>query len=207
MGQYYQIVILAEKPSCDEEEPGNQQTEIIRQEPAEIIRLAINPHNYRQGAKIMEHSYIGNDFVSLAEYMLSPLGMFYKSRLVWAGDYADTEPQTRQNLYHMAREPQLLFSCSKDFSQADYRYIVNHTKREFVDKQLCSERYGNDYDGLIVHPLPLLVSEGNGRGGGDYWGPSEDDCGRWARDIISMERTRPSPEKGYTELITQFEPN
>ena len=190
MGQYYQIVILSETPDTPE-----------------IIRLALNPHNYRQGAKIMEHSYVGNDFVGLAEYMLSPLGMFYKSRMVWAGDYADTEPTTHQNLYHMTPEPQLLFSCSKNFHTDDYPYIVNHTKREFVNKQRCIERYGDDYDGLIVHPLPLLVSEGNGRGGGDYFGPGENDCSRWARDIISMERTQPSNEKGYTELITQFEPN
>lgn len=200
MGQYYQIIILAEKPSSNQQEPAaNLQSE--------IIRLAINPHNYRQGAKIMEHSYIGNEFVGLAEYMLSPLGMFYKSRLVWAGDYADTEPTTAQNLYHMAPEPQLLFNYSKDFQAADYRYIVNNTKHEFVDKQRCIARYGDDYNGLIVHPLPLLVSEGNGRGGGDYWGPGEDDCGRWARDFISMERTRPTSENGFTEFITQFEPN
>ena len=196
MGQYYQIIILAEKPSNDEEEPGNQQTE--------IIRLALNPHNYMQGAKIMEHSYIGNDFVSLAEYMLSPLGMFYKSRLVWAGDYANTEPATGQNLYHMKHAPQLLFSCSKDFRATDYRYIVNHTKREFVDKQRCSERYGDDYDGLIIHPLPLLVSEGNGLGGGDYFGTGNHNCGLWARDIISLERTRPLFEEGFTEFITKF---
>jgi hypothetical protein len=198
MGQYYQIVILAEKP-CDDKAADRQLPE--------IIRLALNPNNYQHGAKIMEHSYIGNQFISLAEYMLSPLGMFYKSRLVWAGDYADTETATGQNLYHMTPKPQLLFCCSKDFRSEDYRYIVNHTKREFVDKQRCIDKYGDDYDGLIIHPLPLLVCDGNGRGGGDYWGPGENDCGRWARDIISMERNRPSTESDYTEFITRFKLN
>ena len=223
MGQYYQIVILAEKPHADDEpvvdepaeiirqEPAEiirqEPVEIIRQEPVEIIRLSLNPHDYHQGAKITEHSYIGNELVGLAEYMISPLGMFYKSRVVWAGDYADSEPQTRQNLYHMARKPQLLFSCSKDFHSEEYRYIVNHTKHEFVDKLRCIEQHGDNYDGLIVHPLPLLVSEGNGRGSGDYSGPGEEDCGRWARDIISMERIRPTRNKGYCELITRFQPN
>jgi hypothetical protein len=201
MGQYYKIVILAEKHVPITDEP-------VIDEPAEIIRLALNPHDYQQGAKITEHSYIGNQFVGIAEYLLSPLGMFYKSRVVWAGDYADTEPQTRQNLYHMVREPQLLFNCSKDFHCEEYRYIVNHTKREFVDKLRCLEQQQIDDDcDLVVHPLPLLVSEGNGRGGGDYSGPGEEDCGRWARDIISMGRTRPTQEKGYTELITRFQPN
>ena len=234
MGQYYKIVILAEKPApvpaTNEsvvETPAETirltpaetirltpaetirltPAETIRLTPAETIRLALNPHNYQQGSKITEHSYIGNELVSLAEYMISPLGMFYKSRLVWAGDYADSEPQTRQNLYHMSSDPQLLFNCSKKFCSEKYRYIVNHTKREFVDKQRCLEQYGDDYDGLVVHPLPHLVSEGNGRGSGDYTGPGEDDCGRWARDIISMERTHPTREKGYCEFITKFQPN
>ncbi len=194
MGQYYQIIILGEKPDADQ--------------PEEIIRLVLNPHNYRQGAKIMEHSYIGNEFIALAEYMLSPLGMFYKSRLVWAGDYANGEPTTGQNLYHAAPKPQLLFSSSKDFNAAEYRYIVNHTKREFVDKQRCLEAQSDDdASGLIVHPLPLLVSEGNGCGGGDYWGPGEDDCGRWSRDVISIERSAPSAEKGFVEFITKFKSN
>jgi hypothetical protein len=198
MVQYYQIVILGEKTDADSTEESN--------ESCEIIRLSLNPHNYQQGAKIMEHSYIGNELVSLVEYLLSPLGMFYKSRLVWAGDYADTEQTTRQNLYHMVREPQLLFSYCRDFfRQQDYQYIVNHTKREFVDKQRCLEQQSDDDTyGLVIHPLPLLVSEGNGRGGGDYSGPGEDDCGRWARDVISLERTHPTQEKGYCEFIPKF---
>lgn len=206
MGQYYKVIILGEKPApaTSGDCPSEQQEE--------IIRVALRPYNYSQGAKIMEHSYIGNELVSLAEYLLSPIGMFYKSRLVWAGDYADGEPSTGQNLYHAAHEPQLLFSVSKDFDASEYRYIVNHTKREFVDKQVCLEhQLARDLDDnkprLIVHPLPLLVSEGNGCGGGDYWGPGEDDCGRWARDIISMERTPPHPEKGYVEFVPKFESN
>lgn len=204
MGQYYKIIFLAEKPTTTDATP----VEL----PVEIIRIALNPHHYHQGAKIMEHSYIGNQFVNLAEYMLSPLGMFYKSRVVWAGDYADGEPTTGQNLYHAVHEPQLLFSASKDFNASEYRYIVNHTKREFVDKQQCLEQQlacdlDDNKDRLVVHPLPLLVSEGNGCGGGDYWGPGEDDCGRWSRDIISMERSAPSAEKGFVEFIPKFESN
>jgi len=204
MGQYYQIVILGEKPDADYTEESK--------ESCEIIRLELNPYNYQQGAKIMEHSYIGNELVSLVEYLLSPLGMFYKSRVVWAGDYADSEPQTRQNLYHAAPEPQLLFSYCRDFfRQQDYQYIVNHTKREFVDKQRCLKQQSakdmNNEDCIIVHPLPLLVCEGNGRGGGDYCGPGEDDCGRWARDVISLERSKPSSEKGYVEFIPKFKSN
>jgi hypothetical protein len=52
-----------------------------------------------------------------------------------------------------------------------------------------------------IHPLPLLICEGNGRGGGDYDGSNYDLCGTWARDVISMEETIPD---NYIELICDF---
>jgi hypothetical protein len=52
-----------------------------------------------------------------------------------------------------------------------------------------------------IHPLPLLVSEGNGSGGGDYFGHNQDLCGTWARDIISVEDSIP---EDYKELVCDF---
>ena len=52
---------------------------------------------------------------------------------------------------------------------------MNHTKKVYVKK---NGRF---------HPLSLLTAEGNGSGGGDYYGPNIDMVGTWARDIISME--------------------
>jgi hypothetical protein len=188
MGQYYKVILLAENAD-PESEP-------------EIIRLAISPYSYRNGAKLMEHSYVGNDLVNLVEYLISRGGPFYKSRIVWAGDYADSEKtgeDSGRNLYHIAsdREDWLLFSLPTGFDNSALRYIVNHTTKQYVDKSKCNA----DRSGLIIHPLPLLVSEGNGCGGGDYRGRNEDTCGRWSRDYISMETDVPS---GFTELETDF---
>jgi len=186
MGQYYKVILLAENAD-PESEP-------------EVIRLAISPHSYRQGAKLMEHSYVGNDLVNLVEYLISRQGPFYKSRIVWAGDYAVSEGgDVRRNLYHVAeaREDWLMFSLPKGFDNSALRYIVNHTTKEYIDKSKCKA----DQHGLNIHPLPLLVSEGNGCGGGDYRGRNDDMCGRWSRDYISMETDVPS---GVTELETDF---
>ena len=49
-------------------------------------------HRYGNGLKLTEHSFIGNNFVSTFEFGLSPEGIYHKSRVVWAGDYADNEP-------------------------------------------------------------------------------------------------------------------
>ena len=84
MGQYYLAAFLAENDG------------------KEFIRAAINSHEFANGAKLTEHSYVGNNFISAIEYLLSNLGMFYKTRLVWAGDYADPEPNS-DNLYTIAQ--------------------------------------------------------------------------------------------------------
>jgi hypothetical protein len=78
-----------------------------------------------------------------------------------------------------------------------YRYIVNHDKQQYVNK----ERSRTDSYGHQLHPLPLLTVEGNGRGGGDYRGDDMAKVGIWARDVISVET---EPPAGYTELKVKF---
>jgi hypothetical protein len=159
MGQYYIAIILAEKS-----------------DKKEYIRTYLDPNMYHNGAKLVEHSYINNNFMKVIENLIGPNGMFYKSRLVWAGDYADAEPNSDVNLFKMCDAKTPLVS---DESIVSYTYIVNHTKKVYVKKN----------NGM--HPLPLLTAEGNGRGGGDYYGPNMDIVGTWARDVISMEEEAP----------------
>jgi hypothetical protein len=163
--------------------------------PTSIDKMeSLYTHDYGSMSKLMEHSYIGNDFVSIAEYMLSPEGDWHKHSFVWAGDYADEEP-SGNNLYTNAKEIQIEFKYEEN-NLPNGRYIVNHTKREFVNKDIVPK----DEEGWSAHPLPLLTCEGNGRGGGDY--REENDCiGIWARDRISIENSIP---KEYTELIPNF---
>ena len=158
MGQYYFTVILAEKSD------------------AEYIRTFLDPTMYYNGSKLTEHSYIDNNFMNIVENLIGPCGMFYKSRLVWAGDYADNEPNSDKNLHGMC-EAKTPFVYKEPI--VSYTYIVNHTKKVYVKK--------ND----DLHPLPLLTAEGNGRGCGDYDGPNVDMVGTWARDVISMENEAP----------------
>lgn len=161
MGQYYHPVIL--------DAAGN-------------IVVWMSAHNYNNGLKLLEHSFLKNSFVNAFEFGLSPEGIYHKSRVVWAGDYADLEPGKEANLYQMCDDDKLIVPDSK--STMIFRYVVNHSKKLYVDKTKipCSgDRYA-------LHPLPLLTAEGNGRGGGDYRGDSEL-VGSWARDVISVEET------------------
>jgi hypothetical protein len=179
MGQYYIVIILAEKGTTKNE----------------YIRIYLDTSRYDSGSKLMEHSYLDNPLMKTMEILIGPKGPFYKSRVVWAGDYADPEQDSDQNLYSMVNYE---YNESKEYSKytvkgLTYSYIVNHTKKQYVEKP-------NKY-GYNIHPLSLLTSEGNGRGGGDYKGNNENLCGVWARDVISMEDTIPDE---YTELICDF---
>jgi len=158
MGQYYLTVILAEKSD------------------KEYIRTFLHPGMYDNGMKLVEHSYVGNNFMNVVENLIGPNGMFYRSRLVWAGDYADKEPGSEKNLYDMCEEKEPFVYRGAVVS---YPYIVNHTKKVYIEKK------GK------FHPLSILTAEGNGRGGGDYHG-SNTMVGTWARDVISMENEAPN---------------
>lgn len=179
MGQYYKAVILADQKAAAGRE---------------IIRLWSFPHDYGYGAKLMEHSYFDNYFVTNFEYQLTPEGMFYRSRVVWAGDYADREACSilfdEHNLYHLCQDNSTHMPLPHH-DTSSYCYLINHTKKLYVDKE--KEEF---------HPLPLLTCEGNGRGYGDYYGANESLCGTWARDTLSSEKEKP---EGYEELVCEFE--
>ena len=150
-------------------------------------------HDYGNGLKLMEHSYIGNNLVNTVESLLAPGGEWYKNRLVWAGDYADEE-ENGDNLWTQVGDDPIE---PEDMEKVESgRYIVNHTEREFVDKDIVPK----DSEGWKVHPLPLLTCEGNGRGGGDYR-RNNDYISSWARDEISIEKEKP---EDFEEIIPNF---
>ena len=169
MGQYYYAVILDENG---------------------WIRAWMAPGF---GAKLMEHSYLGGIGVGTFEWELTPEGRHHMSRVVWCGDYADVEPGLGKNLHLICNERNDLMLTPTAVTLGEHPFLVNHTKRQFVDKSKVLKGLG----GFQIHPLPLLTCEGNGRGGGDFDGTSPL-IGSWARDVISAEKTAPAD---FTELV------
>lgn len=157
-----------------------------------------------EGLKLMEHSYINNKLMRCVEALLAPGGAWHKKPIVWAGDYADNEEHTDENFYSMADGAQRdgegvsIKYLPKPLSLASskkHRFIINHTTKEFVDKNKVES-----VEGWRIHPLSLLTAEGNGRGGGDF--RRENDCvGIWARHIISVDTVVP---EGYKEVNPKF---
>jgi hypothetical protein len=182
MGQYY-------KPCCLDKRK-------------RTVKSWLLSHDYdHNGLKLMEHSWIGNSFMNVVENLLTPGGAWYKQPLVWAGDYAEPKKERKNNCYRLAPEDKKLNPPSISFSKeipAGLRYILNHTKKMYVDKTKVPVTDVYDETEFKIHPLSLLTCEGNGQGGGDFFGADANSIvGSWARHIISIEGEVP---KGYKEL-------
>lgn len=157
-------------------------------------------HNYNNGLKLMEHSWIGNNFVGVVEDLIAEGGAWHGDRIVWAGDYTDEEKNRKYNLYHIIGHNDKN-EIKPEPTGKKYRYVLNMDTKEFVDtkKIPLSDVYVDDNGKewpYIIHPLPLLTCDGNGRGGGDFH--KEDPIvGTWARCRVSVSTIKP---KGYKEI-------
>ena len=190
MGQYYKPCVLST----------DKQT---------VVKFMYSD-DYDNGPKLMEHSYLGNDFVSAFETLIA----HKPKRVVWAGDYADREAyekvsDIKGSIVDFGKESNCYDRCidslktkPKTKDMTGYDFIVNHDKKLYVMKSKCPKMKAEWADGMQIHSLPLLVSEGNGRGGGEYKGSSINLVGTWARDLISVEKQVPT---GFTELIPNFD--
>jgi len=164
-------------------------------------------HEYDNGLKLMEHSYIGNPFMGAVCTLLLPGGSWHRMHIVWAGDYANPEPieaypdwNEKENggpsLYAIMSEYGTKIHPPATPLPEAFHYLVNHSNRLVIDMAtLQADAYG-----YVIHPLPLMTAEGNGRGGGDFRGKDER-VGCWARDEMSIEDHIPD---GYTVVDGQF---
>jgi hypothetical protein len=167
-------------------------------------------HSYDNGLKLMEHSWIGNNFVGAVETLITKGGEWFGKPIVWAGDYADPEidknGETLKHIYEGKEyETNLYDLCKTELKPAEpgenhkpLRFLKNLDTKEFVDlnKVPVSDTWNdNDYR---IHPLPLLTCEGNGRGGGDFRGNEKDLVGKWARNRVVIQKSKP---KNCKEII------
>lgn len=197
MGQYHKLVILDKNFK-----------ETLDKKSAQIV---INPHHLLNGLKLMEFSYVGNSVMNYAENLLG--GEYYGYPFVVCGDYAEnimtyfgedslynltivTKGERVEDYVPYYMKPKVEEE-NPNISDSGYRYIVNLTKKEYVDLGALSA----DEDGFIIHPLSILCACSNGLGGGDYKGTEMDKVGIWAYDNIGM--TNDIPE-GFTELKVNF---
>jgi hypothetical protein len=155
-------------------------------------------HDFDNGLKLIEFSYVGNHLVNA---FCSTLAEEAKIA-VCCGDYADPDKKRqKRNLYDLATNKTKANPVNfTDACKKTYQYIINEDTKQFVDVNKAKR----DKWGYRIHPLPLLIAEGNGRGGGDYPDgyPDIDKVGIWARNLIRVSDEKPT--KGYKELKVNF---
>ena len=195
MGQYYKAIIL-----------DNNNKPLSK----------FSPLENGNGSKLMEHSWMGNDFVNCVENQL----IDKPKRLVWSGDYADNENyktldkdevktilklDSNLDKDEIKKEGINLYTLSEIIDETKLntgsfkkgKYLINFDKKEFVNKT----KVPKDSDGWVIHPLPLLTCEGNGKGGYDFYGDEKGLVGRWSRDIIGSSTHKSNIPKGFKEII------
>lgn len=202
-------------------------------------------HDYDNGLKLMEHSYLRNDLVNavIAKAMSIPKPV----TIVWLGDYAELnedvlplkehrafDPANNVGKYH--RDYVRMFDKIKRL-EVGPRYKIMPDDTDVVDKlpyandvvfydflthqklslreyrkNVIAFRESSGYepekhgyykiDELIVHPLPLLTSLGNGKGGGDYAGTNMEWVGAWALHPIGVVYASgfPDPGEGWEDI-------
>lgn len=158
----------------------------------------LDPGNYSNGRKLMEHSYFNNYFINtvLNELLNNP------QKLTWVGDYAEIKDlPSNEEIINAQKNQELKIIPKIIKNDKNFNFVFNHTKKEYIDLKNYKEQAilkikskikNNDdlkfYLSCLVHPVPLLTAIGNGRGGGDYYKEYSDYnmVGYWAGDLIEI---------------------
>lgn len=196
MGQYYKCHLVTEKGKVRVYTPG--------------VKLEDGTEGSFEGYKLMEHSWWKNDFVSAIANILTTT----KAYVSWCGDYAEEYETVRLGFHYHTVWPKYDEDDKKQVKNkypkkapADFtlkgKYLVNHSKKEYLDLDKYYAKFEADGGDWCVHPLPLLTVIGNGRGGGDYHEcyPCFQHTGIWAGNLLSIDEAIP---EGYTEFETYF---
>lgn len=164
-----------------------------------------NAHDYDNGIKLMEHSYIGNNFVAaiLHELVGNPCHVW------WLGDYAKIKDFKNNERRLFANERKKIWGKKHDVSpqdtdqtwKYDNAYLINLDKHCYIQLEKCVD------DAWQICPLPLLTAVGNGKGGGDYHGDiGKEEVGTWAGDEIMVSYTIPNSlsQKGFIDMTEYY---
>jgi len=141
MGQYYQAFNMTKKKK-------------------------VSSHDLGNGAKLMEHSYIGNSFIGAVMAMLKK--EWKGDRIAWVGDYHEAGEVGDVPTWEEAEDSYELVKLSAKTVKKGF--LNNHTKKLSIDLSKCSLYEGGVDSGWELSPLSILTACGNGRGGGDYRG-------------------------------------
>ena len=170
-----------------------------------------------RGMKLMEHSYVGNDYVSAVVKAIRSCEDS-SCQVAWIGDYALSESLDKNSkdfflsrvfgqdkkkysdVLAMAKavetkKNEITLSVSEsEMDDYEDHYLLNMDKKQFIHVRKIG-------DG-VIHPLAILTCSNPGSGGNYHPHEGEDDeklfCS-WCGDNIAYSKTKPSQE-AWTEI-------
>lgn len=194
MGQYYRVVMIRGGKATyynrdvkpDKKAYGN----LLDWEKNEVDQKGC----YYTMAKLMEHSYVDNQFVDAITENLIKNGA---AEVAWVGDYAHLPTEyaaynpwdregRRINYYtpdtkHVLSGKCIINETKGQVIMFDYYYEANKWTEVWTDEN------GKKHNSIwCISPIPLLTACGNGLGGGDYHGSDMSYVGSWAFDEIRI---------------------
>jgi hypothetical protein len=156
-------------------------------------------HSRDNGLKLMEHSYLENNYCKHIMSLLknNPLP------LIWLCDYHEAD-ETTDLTWDLCEEDET-DECIDSFTDDKY-FILNHTKKVFIDVEKLFKLYGEEAkEEWYIHPIPILCnSDTQSLGGGDYH-PEDSRRATWCEDIISTSQEPEGEYKDVTEDVLFFE--
>jgi len=150
-------------------------------------------HELGNGLKLMEHSYLNNNYCEAIEWKL----LNKKKSLVWLCDYHEKDMMTELT-WNNTKEGSIKEAPDTYTEHSPVKYIINHSIQMYFEKQELSKLLENEE--WMIHPLPILTNSDDGAmGGGDY---HEDDSrrGTWCGHTIEVRTSDvPSSYKNITK--------
>lgn len=187
----------------------------------------IYPHDYNSGLKLMEYSYVGDNYIDVVMTLLN--SHWATDMVLNIGDYTMVDnlvknltPSARNILnslakkYHLKNDESFWDILDREGfkkinpqpAQTPYKYLINDKKECFVDiYKMPKFEVPTFYGSKIyqqIHPLPLLLCTSNGLGGGDYFGINEEKVGLWVEDAGSIYSSNERPD-GFADITDDLQ--
>lgn len=187
MGQYYKFANIDKKEKCDR-----------------------NRHGY----KLMEHSYVGNNYCDDILRLLSD--KWKVDRVIQVGDYAEPNDGTTTDKFITKTVKKFNINYSMyDFIDSfdevspnnndSIRYVYNLDKKEYVDlykqpiQNFFYDSKNHEIGACKINSFALLVGCGNQQGGGDYYHINKKAVGCWAGDKLVSSSVPINEYKSYKQ--------
>jgi len=175
MGAYYEATLTANKKHTEDYVGKLTEGEPFR----------VNTHDVdSNGLKLMEHSYIGNSYVSHIMGLIED----NPTNVIWLCDYSEDETYTWDTVQEVeTNEMEVKRLASRNHRENGF--IINHTTNEYISLKTYKRLFAEHSNEWAINPLPILTnSEVGSMGGGDLH-TEESLRGLWRNHLVSYSKS------------------